>query len=382
MVSLRSVLLDDTWTPNVSATINDNIDIESITYYFSDASSNVLGFEGFARDVISEVDSVLDLDFIEASANESTTINFYIRDWTSSDGNHLGLCTWYGSGFIASETFVKSGASLSYRYNSYNTFVHEFGHALGLGEPGFDPRWDQGDTAMSYNSNSNGNYRTSFAPADWSALESLWGVEDFVLVGDSSANNLQAQYGALHADFIEGRAGDDVLRGFGGKDTLFGGQGDDLIYGGYGGDLLKGYDDNDIIYASHGSDYIFGNLGDDDIYAGQGADTIIGGAGADTIRGGGGPNDIDVGNDASRDNIYVYADVQNNGRLDDGSFVYVLTNIDSLDRIYIDASSSSGTLGFSEDGNQINIFHNGAHEASILGSGLSINEVRSITSIV
>lgn len=74
--------------------------------------------------------------------------------------------------------------------------------------------------------------------------------------------------------------------------------------------------------------------------------------------------------------------MQNNGRLDDSSFLDVLTNIDSLDRIYIYASNSSGTLGFSEDGNQINIFHNGAHEASILGSGLSINEVRSITSIV
>ena len=271
---------------------------------------------------------------------------------------------------------------MSYAYNSYNTFVHEFGHALGLGEPGFDPRWDQSDTAMSYNSSSNGNYRTSFAPADWSALESLWGVEDFVLVGDSNANNLQAQYGVLHPDFIEGRAGDDTLRGFDGKDTLFGGQGDDLIYGGYGGDLLKGYNNNDAIYASHGSDFIFGNLGDDDIYAGQGADTIIGGAGADTIRGGGGPNDIDAGNDSSRDEIYVFADVQINGRLDDGSFVDVLRNIDSLDRIYIYASSSLGTLGFSEDGNLINIFHNGAHEASILGSGLSINEVRSITSIV
>ena len=381
-MSLRSVLLDNTWTPNISATINDDIDIESITYYFSDISSNVSGFEEFARGFISEVDAKLDLDFIEVSTNDSTTIDFYIRDWASSDGSYLGLCTWYGSGYITSETFVKPGASLSYSYNSYNTFVHEFGHALGLGEPGFDTRWDQDDTAMSYNSNSNGNYRTSFAPADWSALESLWGVEDFVLVGDSSANNLQAQYGALHADFIEGRAGDDVLRGFGGKDTLFGGQGDDLIYGGYGGDLLKGYDDNDTIYASHGSDYIFGNLGDDDIYAGQGADTIIGGAGADTIRGGGGPNDIDVGNDASRDNIYVFADVQNNGRPDDGSFIDFLRNIDFLDRIYIYDSSSSGTLGFSEDGNQIDIFHNGAHEASILGSGLSINEVRSITSIV
>ena len=155
-----------------------------------------------------------------------------------------------------------------------------------------------------------------------------------------------------------------------------------MIYGGYGGDLLKGYEDNDTIYASHGSDYIFGNLGSDDIYAGQGADTIIGGVGADTIRGGGGPNDIDAGNDSSRDEIYVFADVHNNGRPADGSYVDVLRNIHFSDRIYIYASSSSGALGFSEDGNQINIFHNGAHEASILGSGLSVNEVQDITSIV
>ena len=381
MMSLRDVLLDNTWTPNVSATINDDIDIESITYYFSDVSSNVPGFEEFARGVISEVDAVLDLDFIEASTNDRTTIDFYIRDWTSSDGNYLGLCTWYGSGYITSETFVKPGASLKYSYNSYNTFVHEFGHALGLGEPGFDARWDQDDTAMSYNSNIYGEYRTSFSPADWSALESLWGVEDFILEGDSNANTLQAQYGEVHADSIDGMAGNDVLKGFGGKDTLLGGNGDDLIYGGYGGDLMYGESNDDTIYASHGSDYIFGNIGNDDIYAGQGADTILGGSGADTIRGGGGPNDIDAGNDSSTDEVYVFADVQINGRPDDGSFVDILRNIDSLDRIYIYASSSSGSLGFSEDGNQINIFHNGAHEASVLGSGLSVEEVRAITSI-
>ena len=84
-MSLRDVLLDTTWTPNISATINDDIDIESITYYFSDISSNVSGFEEFARGFISEVDAKLDLDFIEVSTNDSTTIDFYIRDWASSD---------------------------------------------------------------------------------------------------------------------------------------------------------------------------------------------------------------------------------------------------------------------------------------------------------
>ena len=378
-MSLRDVLIDDSWTPGIVSIINDDIEFESITYYFSDSSTNISGFEKFARDFIAEVDARLDIDFIEASTSAYTTIDFYNRDWINSDGHTLGLCTQYGSGYITSETFVKNGIALN---SNYNTFVHEFGHALGLGEPGSDPRWDQDDTAMSYNSNDFDDFRTSFAPEDWSALESLWGVEDFILVGDSNANTLLAQYGEVHADSIQGRAGDDTLKGYGGKDTLIGGNGDDLIYGGYGGDILYGGSSNDEIYASRGSDYIVADLGDDDIYAGQGADTIIGGAGADTIRGGGGPNDIDAGNDSSRDQIYVFADVQVNGRPDDGSYVDVLRNIRSSDRIYIYATSSSGALGFSEDGNQVNIFHNGAHEASIVGSGLSVNEVRAITSIV
>ena len=374
-MSLRDVLIDDSWTPSIEALINSNRDIESITYYFSDTSTNISGYADFARDFINEVDARLDIDFVEASTNDSTTIDFYISNHT---GGALGLCTTYDS-YITAETFLSNGESLN---SNYNTFVHEFGHALGLGEPGYDARWDQDDTAMSYNSNDSGDFRTSFAPEDWSALESLWDVEDFILVGDSNANTLLAQKGEVHADSISGWDGSDTLKGFGGKDTLFGGQGDDLIYGGYGRDDLRGQSGNDTIRGSAGGDYIQGGEGSDDIYAGSGKDTVIGGAGADTIRGGGGRNDIDAGNDSSRDDIYVFADVHNNGRIDNGSFVDVLRNIDSLDRIYIFASNSTGTLGFSGDGSQINIFHNGAHEASILGSGLSVGEVRAITSIV
>ena len=46
---------------------------------------------------------------------------------------------------------MRPGASLNYRYNSYNAFVREFEYVLGLGEPGFDERYDQSDTAMSFN---------------------------------------------------------------------------------------------------------------------------------------------------------------------------------------------------------------------------------------
>ena len=144
MMSLRDVLVDDSWTPIITSTIDDDIEFESITYYFSDSSTKISGFEEFARDFIAEVDARLDIDFREAANNNYTTIDFYNRDWTNSDGDTLGMCTWYPAGYITSETFVL-GVERN-RHNSYNTFVHELGHALGLGEPGFDARWDQDDT--------------------------------------------------------------------------------------------------------------------------------------------------------------------------------------------------------------------------------------------
>ena len=58
-----------------------------------------------------------------------------------------------------------------------NTFIHELGHALGLGEPGYDERWDQDDTAMSYNEGDVG-WQTWYTESDLRALISIWGKED------------------------------------------------------------------------------------------------------------------------------------------------------------------------------------------------------------
>ena len=93
-MSLRDVLIDNSWTPNIQSVINNDLDIESITYYFSDTSTNISGYADFARDFINEVDARLDIDFVEASNNDSTTIDFYISNYT---GGSLGLCTNYGS---------------------------------------------------------------------------------------------------------------------------------------------------------------------------------------------------------------------------------------------------------------------------------------------
>ena len=362
-MSLADTLIDRTWTPTISSIINNDIDIESVTYYFSDISTNVPGFEEYARGVIREVDAALDLDFIESSSNSSTTIDFYVRNWNSSDGDTLGLCTWYDSGYITSETFVQNGISLD---SNYNTFLHEFGHALGLGEPGYDSRWDQDDTAMSYNSNDSGDYRTSFAPADWSALESLWGVEDFTLVGDSNANILKAQFGAIHADSIDGKAGNDTLRGYGGPDVLTGGNGNDLMGGNFGRDTLVG------------------GAGNDELRGGQGGDNMSGGSGADIIRGGGGKNTISAGaNDGAADKVYVHADSVLYGRPKDGKFADLLNDLKANDRIYIhgvqDSQLSFQMASFPSSGEQgVGIFANGSLEAVVTG-GLGIDQVNAMT---
>ena len=362
-MSLRSVLLNSTWTPEVRNIIENDVDIESITYYFSDSSTNISGFEDFARDFIDEVDAAIDLDFIEASTNDSTTIDFSVRDWSFADGTTLGLCTWYGSGYITSETFVKNGIALN---SNYNTFVHEFGHALGLGEPGSDPRWDQSDTAMSYNSNFFGEYRTSFAPEDWSALELLWGVEDFILVGDLNANNLLAQKGEVHPDSIDGKSGNDILRGYGGGDYLVGGNGNDLIGGNFGRDT------------------IVGGAGNDEMNGGQGGDDMSGGSGADIIRGGGGKNIISSGvNDGAADQVYVHVDTVLYGRPMDGSFADLLNDLGANDRIYIhgieDSELHFQMASHPSGGEQgVGIYANGALEAVVTG-GLAVDQVNAMT---
>ena len=50
--------------------------------------------------------------------------------------------------------------------------IHELGHALGLGEPGYDGRWDQGDTVMSCNGGGEG-FQTWYTKSDLNALISV-----------------------------------------------------------------------------------------------------------------------------------------------------------------------------------------------------------------
>ena len=377
-MALTGVLIDSTWTPQATKIINRRANHEQIYYYFSDSSTRISGYSDWARNYISQVDSIIDLDFFETYDINSSTIDFSFRDQRYSDGNRLGLCT-LKSDWIEADTYL---SYLTTTNHNYNTFIHELGHALGLGEPGFDRRWNQDDTSMSYNANDNtGDFNVTYTSNDWDALLNIWGGEDNFKSGNSAANVLLGQRGSIQSDSISGLGGNDNIYGFGGKDSLTGGDGNDTIYGGYGGDILDGGNGFDAIYGSRGSDYIVGMAGSDNIFAGQGADTILGSSGADTIRGGGGPNKIDAGEeDGAQDLIYIFADVATNDRPNDGSFMDLLENIEVDDKIYILGGEATDNLQFVDNGNFVDIYHNNAIEARLLNTDLTSNQIANMTS--
>ena len=137
----------------------------------------------FIQKLFTDIDSLIDLDFIEQDTKNGSEIDIYsVISSSTFTNNVIGQAITkknsYGSWW---NIFWKNNDNRSETKNIHKyTLTHEIGHSLGLSHPNEDPynkNWNSSDTIMSYNIPESG-YSTSFSDADLNALISIWGRED------------------------------------------------------------------------------------------------------------------------------------------------------------------------------------------------------------
>lgn len=280
---------------------------------------------------------VANIDFVVTTG--AAMINF--------DDNQSGAFANYttsGSNILSSNVNVSTGWLSSYGTSldsySFQTYMHEIGHALGLGHQGayngsatygFDEAFTNDSwqmSLMSYfsqneNTSTTASYGTTMTTmmADILAIQNLYGTPgaSSQTAGDTTWG-YNSNLGGYLGDFFDLFDGGTGNGNFVGNDVVF------TIYGQGGTDTidLSGSVTNDRIdlreetfsdifgqtgtlgiargaeienlIAGSGNDTITGNDADNTIMGGGGADSILGGFGADSILGGEGDDTIFGGN--------------------------------------------------------------------------------------
>ena len=153
--------------------------------------------QNFIRDLFTQLDKIIDLDFKEMNNNIGSKLDIYYVNYSSSFNQNIigqAISQHSNAGYWWEIIWKDSGLSGGKNIDSnLNTIIHEIGHSLGLGHPYNDPlneSWTSEDTIMSYNRGPNG-WSTWFSQADIHALISIWGRENddgFINFEKSSSN--------------------------------------------------------------------------------------------------------------------------------------------------------------------------------------------------
>lgn len=342
---LANYLTDGFWSDSGYSGFSFNTSSSNIiTVDLSDLSSDA---KQLARWAFDAWEIVADIDFVEVSSSAKIVFTDHNSD---SNGD-----AWAGPDYIIGGYTTTAEVHISQswinRYDttidsySLSTYIHEIGHAMGLGHLGdyngsatygvsetfANDSWQM--SVMSYfnqneNTSTNASYATviSAMMADIVAIQNLYGAADAgsMTAGNTiwGANSNLSGYLGDYFDALNGGSGSGHYNGGSVAFTIYDQGGTDLIDLSFSAagdrvDMRDGYfsdvgglignigiargsmieklttgSGNDIVTGNWLANTIITNAGNDVISAGNGYDTVWAGAGNDTVHGGNGNDTI------------------------------------------------------------------------------------------